>query len=108
MNACDFAVFEKFDLAACLHSIAFGWVPDWIWALLPYWPWIVVIGGAGMAYKFAGWPGVAVFFGGAGFIAGRKSVEPADDFRGDVAGPDAEPPPAPRKRRKTIFDVLKR
>lgn len=33
-NACDFSVFSKFDLGACIHSLAFGWIDaiptDWL------------------------------------------------------------------------------
>lgn len=100
MNACEFSAFEKFDLGACVGSVAFGWVPDWLWPLLPYWPWVVVIGGAGMAYRFAGWPGVAAFFGGVGFIAGRASVKHVTTEEQY----DAPPAPKPKKKRPTIFD----
>lgn len=96
MAACDFSAFEKFDVGGCLHSLAFGWVPDWVWPLLPYWPVIVVIGGAGMAYRFAGWPGVAAFFGGVGFVLGRNSASKPEP-------PAAPTPVAKPKKRKTLF-----
>lgn len=103
MAACDFSAFEKFDVGACLHSIAFGWVPDWAWALLPYWPWIVIVSGAGMAYRFGGWLGVTAFFGGVGFIAGRKSVEVKPPIV-----PDEPVRRAPTKpKRKTFLDALR-
>jgi hypothetical protein len=104
---CDFSVFQKFDLGACVGSIAFGWVPDWFWLLLPYWPWVVVIGGAGMAYRFAGWPGVAAFVGGVGFIAGRRSVKrvTTEEQYGSREPVGVKPP---RKRRPTIFDGLRK
>jgi hypothetical protein len=104
MSACEFSAFEKFDLGACAGSIAFGWVPDWLWPLLPYWPWLVVIGGAGMAYRFAGWPGVAAFFAGVGFVAGRASVKPVTTEEQY----DAPPAPAPKKKRPTIFDGFRK
>lgn len=65
----------------------------------------------------AGWPGMAglailaVTIGGA-ILSGLRSVgksKPDDDFRGDVAGSDAEPPfrPQPRKR-PTIADAVRK
>lgn len=105
MSACEFSAFEKFDLGACAGSIAFGWVPDWLWPLLPYWPWVVVIGGAGMAYRFAGWPGVAAFFGGVGFVAGRASAKKPVETDDIFPDPDQ---PKPRKKRPTIFDGLRK
>ena len=105
MKACEIGF--GMNIGECLHAMqqaALGWVPEWLWALLPYWPWLVVIGGAGMAYRFAGWPGVAAFFGGVGFIAGRRSVEKSQHHE-HVTGVDANPPVAkPVKRRKIIFN----
>lgn len=115
-NACDFSVWERFNLGGCVNSVLFGWVPDWFWVILPYWPWIVVIGGAGMAYRFAGWPGVAAFAGGVGFIFGRQSVKQPDPIE-HVDGKDAEPTvrkpklrkePTTRKSRETVSDWFKR
>lgn len=116
MNACDFSVWEKFNLGACVNSVLFGWVPEWFWLVLPYWPWVVIIGGAGMAYRFAGWPGVAAFAGGVGFVAGRKSVKQPEPIE-HVAGKDADPPvrkpkprkePVTRKPRETVADWFNR
>lgn len=105
MSKCEFSAFDKFDLAGCAHSLAFGWIPDWVWMIAPYWPWVVIVGGAGMAYRHAGWPGVAAFAGGVGFIAGRKSVKAPKDQHEHVTGHDAAPPiSAPKKKRPTIFD----
>lgn len=98
--------------AASAGAIAFGWVPDWVWPLLPYWPWAVIIVGAGIAWRFAGTPGLTIFAGVVGFIAGRRSRD--DDFVGDVTGHDAAPsPPTPRRKqsvpaRQTIVDAIKR
>ena len=94
--------------AASAGALAFGWVPDWVWPLLPYWPWAFIIVGAGVAWKFAGTPGLAVFSGVVGFIAGRRSRD--DDYVGDVRGPDAAPSPptqTSKQPRPTIFDKLR-
>lgn len=116
MNACDFSAFSKFDVGACLHQLAFGWVPDWFWLVLPWWPWVVIIGGLGMAYRFAGWPGVVAFATGIGFIFGRQSVKHSDPVE-HVDGKDAAPPvrkpkkskdPVTRKSRETVSDWFKR
>ena len=105
-----------FDPFGCfadgLASLAFGWVPDWVWPLLPYWPWAVVIVGAGIAWKVAGTPGLVTFAAAVGFIFGRRSRD--DDYVGDVTGHDAAPSPStPRRRqsvpkRKTLQDLLRR
>lgn len=102
---CEFSAFEKFDLGACANAILLGWVPEWVWTLMPYWPWLVLVGGAGMAYRFAGWPGVAAYFGGVGFVAGRKSVKPVPT---DEIFPHPDPKPVARKKRPTIFDGLRK
>lgn len=102
MSGCELGLGKTFDLGQCVGSTLFGWVPDWAWSLLPYWPWLVVIGGAGMAYRFAGWPGVAAFFGGVGFVLGRRSVKP-DDPHEQVSGKDAAPPVTKPKKPKTLF-----
>ena len=81
-----------------------SWIPDWAWPLLPWWPVLVIVGGAGMAYRFAGWPGVVAFFTGVGFIAGRKSVkvpEPVVPQNGGVSTSKPAPIPVPRKRPTT-------
>lgn len=105
MTACKLGF--GMDIGACLHGLAFGWVPDWVWALLPYWPWVVVIGGVGMAYRFAGWPGVAAFFGGVGFIAGRMSVKHVSTDE-QYQHPDPKAPKPVRRKRPTIFDGLRK
>ncbi len=84
--------------AASAGAIAFGWVPDWVWPLLPYWPWAFIIVGAGVSWRLAGPGGLAAFSGAVGFIFGRRSRD--DDFVGDVTGADAAPsPPKPRRRQ---------
>lgn len=100
MNACSFSAFDKFDIGACLHSLAFGWVPEWVWPWLPYWPWAAVLVGAGVAWRFAGMPGLVAFAGLVGFILGRRSVAP-DVHEQLVGGKDAAPPVP--KHRQTIL-----
>lgn len=75
------------------HALT-GWVPDWFWPLLPYWPWAVVLLALGIAYRFAGWPGVTAVAGAIGFIFGRMTArKPEPDAHEHVpAGPDAAPP----------------
>jgi hypothetical protein len=105
MNACDFSVWEKFDLGACAHSLAFGWVPDWVWPLLPYWPVAAIILGAAISWKMAGTPGLGIFAGVVGFILGRMSVTPEPHEH--VSGKDAAVPQReklPKKKVRTIFD----
>jgi hypothetical protein len=118
MNGCELGLGKNLDLGLCAHSLFLGWVPDWVWVLLPYWPWIVVIGGAGMAYRFAGWPGVVAFAGGLGFLAGKlsnKPHEPIEQLPPDH--PDAAPshgfndlikPRKPIKSKPIGDDWLKR
>ena len=101
MTGCELGIGKTFDLGLCLKSSLFAWVPDWIWPLLPYWPWLVVIGGLGMAYRVAGWPGVVAFAGGLGFLAGRRSVK-TDDAHEQVVGEDATPP-VPVKKKLVLF-----
>ena len=99
--------------AASAGAFAFGWVPDWVWPLLPYWPWAFIIVGAGVAWRFAGTPGLVTFAGAVGFIFGRRSKP--DSYPGAAFGED--PPTkriikrkrtARRTPRPTIFDGWKK
>lgn len=94
MTGCELGLGKTFDLGLCAHSLFLGWVPDWVWVLAPYWPWLVVVIGAGVAYRFAGWPGVVAFAGAFGYLAGRlagrkKPIEPIENV--DPGTPDAAP-----------------
>ena len=62
------------DIGACISSMATGWLPDWLVPLLPYWPLAAVVVGAGIAWRFAGAPGLAAFAAAVGYILGRRSV----------------------------------
>lgn len=104
MSACEFSAFEKFDLGACASSVAFGWIPEWVWPWVPYWPWAAVLIGGGIAWRLAGTPGLVAFGGLVGFILGRRSVETHEH----VDGKDAVPPPPKPKKRKTIFDGVRK
>ena len=88
------------DVGACVSSWFTGWLPDWLVPLLPYWPLFAVIVGAGIAWRFAGAPGLAAFAAAVGYILGRRSVK--DDAHEHVTGFDAAPPV--KKKRKTLFD----
>lgn len=108
MSACEFSVLDKFDLGACAWSVAFGWIPDWVWPWLPYWPWAAVLIGGGIAWRLAGMPGLVAFAGLVGFILGRRSVEPTHEH---VDGTDADPPVRKRaksKERETVSDWFRR
>lgn len=103
-----------------LSSAVLSWIPDWVWPLLPYWPWIIIVGGAGMAYRFGGWPAVVAFFGGVGFFAGRKSAKqealkqvtsdsPWSQLPAPIPVPRPKVPATPStpKKRKTLQDWFK-
>lgn len=104
MNACQATLTGGIDLAACAWQVATGWVPDWLWPLLPFLPFLAVIAGAGVAYAIGRWPAVAAYFGAIGLIVGfrlgRASVEePHENIKPGT--PDADPPVG--RRRNTIF-----
>lgn len=101
MSACEFSAFDKFDIGACAGSLLTGWIPEWVWPWLPYWPWAAVLIGAGVAWRFAGMPGLVAFAGLVGFIFGRRSVDIGHEH---VEGKDAVLPPAKPKKRKTLFN----
>lgn len=105
MNACEFSITRGIDLGLCLKSTVLGWLPDWAWALLPYWPWLIVIGGLGFVYRVAGWPGVGAFLFGLGFLAGRRSVghEPIE-----TELPPRDREPAPKKPKGIFGDLVAR
>ncbi len=96
MSACRLF---QFDLGACIAGTLFGWVPDWLWPILAYWPWLAGLLVVGLVWHFSGWPGLIALAGAAGFLLGRKSVkqEPIEH----VTGRDAEPP-VPRRKRPTV------
>lgn len=72
---CELGIGKTFDLGQCISTTVAGWVPDWLVPLLPYWPWAAVLVGAGLAWRFAGAPGLATFAAAVGFILGRRSVK---------------------------------
>lgn len=74
MNACSLF---SFDAGQCAKSTLLGWVPQWFWDFLPYWPWVayglialVVISTLWRVYQIFGVPGVVGVFGAATFILG--------------------------------------
>lgn len=82
------------SLNACWSGIGGWWaglVPDWLWPLLPYWPWMLVALALGVAYRFAGAAGLAVVAAAIGYVFGRRSVETPHE---NVEGADALPPVA--------------
>lgn len=102
MTGCEIGLGKSFDLGICLRSMTAGWVPDWVLWLLPYWPWLIVIGGLGLVYRLAGWPGVVSFVFGLGFLIGRKSTDKPKAVEPDYE--TGEPPrPERPKKRKTLF-----
>ena len=97
MNPCGFSF--GMDIAACISSMATGWLPDWLVPLLPFWPWAAVILVLGIAYRIAGLPGITAAAAAIGYILGRRSVK--DDAHEHVSGHDAAPPV--KKKRETLF-----
>lgn len=95
MNPCGFSF--GMDVGACISSWFTGWVPDWLVPLLPYWPIFAVVVGAGIAWRFAGAPGLAAFAAAVGYILGRRSVKTEEQF----PHPDASPPV--KKKKRTLF-----
>ena len=93
MNSCALV---GFDLGKCIGGYAAGWVPDWLVPLLPYWWVAALVGGAGIAYRLAGAPGLAAFAAAVGFILGRRSLPTEHQY------PHPDDKPAPKKR-KTLF-----
>ena len=94
MNACGLV---SFDLGKCIGGYLTGWMPEWLLPLLPYWPWAAILVGGGLAWRFAGAPGLAAFAAAVGFILGRRSVQTEDQF------PHPDVPPVQPKKRKTLF-----
>lgn len=105
MNACKLSL-SGMDLGACVGSFFTGLLPDWLVPLLPYWPWALGILALGLAYRIAGVPGLAAMAGAIGYILGRRSVERHEHVDGVDAAPVVKP--KPKKRQRTIFDMLKR
>lgn len=103
MPGCELGLGTTFDLGLCAHSLFLGWVPDWVWVIAPYWPWLFIIVGLGVAYRFAGWPGVVAVAGVLGYLKGRMDASKQDPIEHvDPASPDAAPsPPKPKTVRRT-------
>jgi hypothetical protein len=91
MNKCKLEF--GFDVGACLHDLALGWIPTWVWEYAWLWPWAAAIVGAGLAYRLAGAPGLAAFAAAVGFILGRRSVPTSEQY----PHPDEKPAPKPKK-----------
>ena len=106
MNTCTISF--GMDIGKCIASLTLGWVPDWLWPLMPYWPIIAILVGAGVSYRLAGPIGLGVFGAVIGFIGGRRSAE---DFHEHVGGKDATPPvrtpsQSKAKRKNVLFGRL--
>jgi hypothetical protein len=104
MSGCELGLGKTFDLGICIKSVAVGWVPDWLWPILPWWPLIVVVGGLGLVYRVAGWPGVGAFLFGFGFLVGRKSADAPEPIETDL--PKRDRVPAPRKPIKADNSIF--
>lgn len=97
-----------------IQHFLLGWVPDWLWALAPYW-WVpaglLVIG---VVWKFAGWPGLLALSGTVGVALGwklRGDVDASEHFPNGHPDPKpvakAAPKPAPKPKPKTLADLFK-
>jgi hypothetical protein len=106
VNGCEIGIGKSFDLPLCFHSMAVSWLPDWVWPLLPYWPLFGILLALGLAYRFAGLPGLTAVAGAIGFILGRRSVkhEPVET---ELPVADSTPSPPKPKKRKTILDQFR-
>lgn len=65
------------DFADALKNVFIGWIPDWFWTGLAWWPWIagalalvVAVGVLYRVYRLGGWPGLAAALGALGLIVG--------------------------------------
>jgi hypothetical protein len=105
MTGCEIGLGKTFDLGLCIKTATLGWLPEWVWWLLPYWPWLIVVGGLGLVYRLAGWPGVGAFVFGLGFLVGRRSADTEPDL--GLPAKDAAPAPTKPKKRKTILDQFR-
>lgn len=96
----------RFDLGECV----FGWVPDWVWTVIEWWPWILggiaALAVLGVLYRIKvtfGWPGLATVLGlgifAGGYVLGRRSADPIENV--DEESSDAAPPVA-RKPRSVV------
>ena len=94
-----------------VKNILLGWVPQEVWGILPYWPWILgavaviaVAGGLFRVYQLGGWPALTAAVGALGialgYYLGRSGVKPEDK----VVVIPAKPVKPFNKRRPTIFD----
>lgn len=101
MTGCEIGLGKSLDIPVCLHSLATSWLPDWVWPLLPYWPVLGILIALGLAYRFAGLPGLTAAAGAIGFILGRRSVK-HEPIEADLPPKDRAQAPKPKKR-KTIF-----
>lgn len=95
-QGCSIGFGQNFDLGLCITSTLIDMTPDWLVPLLPYWPVGVIVVGTGLAYRFAGAPGLAAFAAAVGFILGRRSAVKSEDQY------NPEPPPPSKPKRKGL------
>ena len=118
-DPCAIGFGSKFDLGKCAGNLLFGWVPDWLWMVLSWWPWIlgifaalVVIFVLAKIKELLGWPGVFAALTLGAYAVGRyhgaTNYNPIENFRED--DPDAAAAPQVKKggtKRPTGIPVAK-
>lgn len=95
MNGCAIGIGQNFDLGLCVRSTVLSWLPEWAWQLAPYWPVLAAIIAIGVAWRFAGVPGIAAVSAIIGFILGRRSTD--DGRNPEIPAKDQIVPPRRRK-----------
>lgn len=103
MTGCEIGIGKSFDLGVCAHSLAVSWLPDWVWPLLPFWPVLGILIALGLAYRFAGLPGLTAVAGAIGFILGRRSVNTEPDWETGDPPSLQKTQTSPKPKRKTLF-----
>ena len=101
------AIAEGFITSA--GGVLLGWVPQWVWIVLGFWPYI--LGTLGLllvaiilhkAYQLGGWAGLTVAVGGLGvsigYFLGRRAPQHTIE--------DKPVPKKKKRRRPTILGSL--
>lgn len=86
-------------IADAINHVLFGWVsavPWWAW-------WALALAAIGAVYKFTGWPGIVALAAAVGYLLGRNGVSKLPD----AVLPPAKPAPPPKKRMKSLEDLIR-
>lgn len=105
------------DIANGFANVFLGWVPQWLWDVIEWWPWIigavgviVAVGTLYRIYRVGGWPALVAAVGAlgvaVGYVLGSRTKDTPEPIKPEPVskGVTKARIKIKSKHRKTIFD----